>query len=406
MGAVTPLGNDLPTTWSRLLAGESGVDRIKAFDPSDVPRSDRGRGEGRLRPDRRGVAARSCASSTATSSSRSPPAKEAARGRRPERLRPRARRRRRRQLHRRLQRADAPVRRPARARARPGLADVPRQRPRRLGERPDRDRARASAGRTTRSSPPARPARTRSARARSSIRRGDADVDPRRRDRGLHPPADPRRLLHDARARGGQRRPADGRATLRRDPRGLRHGRGRRRHASSRSSRPPGRAARPIYAEVLGYGASNDAHHMLQPDPDSVGVVAMMRAALEPVRGLARPGRLHQRARDRDAAGRPRRDAGDQGGLRRPRLRAGHLLDEVDARAHVRRGRRDRGGRVRARDPRGRRSRRRSTTRTPIPTSTSTTSPTRRARPTIRVALSNAMGLGGHNGCVLLGRVD
>src|SRR5436309_4102424 len=27
-----------------------------------------------------------------------------------------------------------------------------------------------------------------------------------------------------------------------------------------------------IYAEVLGYGASNDAHHMAQPDPDSVGV--------------------------------------------------------------------------------------------------------------------------------------
>lgn len=36
-----------------------------------------------------------------------------------------------------------------------------------------------------------------------------------------------------------------------------------------------------LYAEVLGYGASNDAHHMLQPDPESVGVVAMMQAALE-----------------------------------------------------------------------------------------------------------------------------
>src|ERR687897_1782730 len=35
-----------------------------------------------------------------------------------------------------------------------------------------------------------------------------------------------------------------------------------------------------IYAEVLGYGASNDAHHMAQPDPASVGVVEMMRAAL------------------------------------------------------------------------------------------------------------------------------
>jgi 3-oxoacyl-[acyl-carrier-protein] synthase II len=36
-----------------------------------------------------------------------------------------------------------------------------------------------------------------------------------------------------------------------------------------------------IYAEVLGYGASNDAYHMAAPDPDSVGVVEMMRQALE-----------------------------------------------------------------------------------------------------------------------------
>jgi 3-oxoacyl-[acyl-carrier-protein] synthase II len=36
-----------------------------------------------------------------------------------------------------------------------------------------------------------------------------------------------------------------------------------------------------IYAEILGYGASNDAHHIAQPDPDSVGVAEMMRSALE-----------------------------------------------------------------------------------------------------------------------------
>ena len=35
-----------------------------------------------------------------------------------------------------------------------------------------------------------------------------------------------------------------------------------------------------VYAEVLGYGTSNDAHHMAQPDPESVGVEEMMRAAL------------------------------------------------------------------------------------------------------------------------------
>src|SRR5213080_3835782 len=43
-------------------------------------------------------------------------------------------------------------------------------------------------------------------------------------------------------------------------------------HAEARGAR--------IYAEVLGYGASNDAHHLAQPDPDSIGVSEMMRAAL------------------------------------------------------------------------------------------------------------------------------
>jgi 3-oxoacyl-[acyl-carrier-protein] synthase II len=36
-----------------------------------------------------------------------------------------------------------------------------------------------------------------------------------------------------------------------------------------------------IYAEVLSYGTSNDAHHMAQPEPEAVGVADMMRAALE-----------------------------------------------------------------------------------------------------------------------------
>ena len=35
-----------------------------------------------------------------------------------------------------------------------------------------------------------------------------------------------------------------------------------------------------IYAEIVGYGASNDAHHMAQPDPESRGVIEMMTAAL------------------------------------------------------------------------------------------------------------------------------
>src|SRR5215207_99115 len=35
-----------------------------------------------------------------------------------------------------------------------------------------------------------------------------------------------------------------------------------------------------LYAEVLGYGASNDAHHMAQPEPAATGVAEMMRTAL------------------------------------------------------------------------------------------------------------------------------
>ncbi|MBU0704741.1 MAG: beta-ketoacyl-ACP synthase II [Chloroflexi bacterium] len=36
LGAVTPLGNDIPATWEALIAGRSGVDRISLFDPSDL----------------------------------------------------------------------------------------------------------------------------------------------------------------------------------------------------------------------------------------------------------------------------------------------------------------------------------------------------------------------------------
>jgi 3-oxoacyl-[acyl-carrier-protein] synthase II len=37
MGAVTPVGNDVPTSWESLVAGRSGVDEITLFDASDFP---------------------------------------------------------------------------------------------------------------------------------------------------------------------------------------------------------------------------------------------------------------------------------------------------------------------------------------------------------------------------------
>src|SRR5918995_6621045 len=37
VGAVTPLGNDAPSTWEALVAGRSGVDVIRAFDATEFP---------------------------------------------------------------------------------------------------------------------------------------------------------------------------------------------------------------------------------------------------------------------------------------------------------------------------------------------------------------------------------
>src|SRR6266480_5427683 len=37
LGAVTPLGNDVRSTWDAALAGRSGVDWIHSFDASEYP---------------------------------------------------------------------------------------------------------------------------------------------------------------------------------------------------------------------------------------------------------------------------------------------------------------------------------------------------------------------------------
>ena len=37
LGAVTPIGNDAPSTWRAAVAGESGIDFIKSFDASGFP---------------------------------------------------------------------------------------------------------------------------------------------------------------------------------------------------------------------------------------------------------------------------------------------------------------------------------------------------------------------------------
>ncbi|RKV71415.1 MAG: beta-ketoacyl-ACP synthase II, partial [Neisseria sp.] len=36
LGQVSPVGNDVATAWSNLLAGKSGIGRITRFDASDI----------------------------------------------------------------------------------------------------------------------------------------------------------------------------------------------------------------------------------------------------------------------------------------------------------------------------------------------------------------------------------
>ncbi|MFL5965172.1 MAG: beta-ketoacyl-ACP synthase II [Gaiellaceae bacterium] len=160
-----------------------------------------------------------------------------------------------------------------------------------------------------------------------------------------------------------------------------------------------------IYAEVLGYGASNDAHHMAQPEPEATGVAEMMRAALrranvDPRRvgyvnahGTSTPlGDLAETKAIKDVFG----DHAYDLAVSSTKSMMGHTFGAAGAIEAmmcvlaIHEG--------------------------VLPPTINYEHPdpgcdldyvpneARRAR--VDVALSNAMGLGGHNGCVLIGRVD
>ncbi len=160
-----------------------------------------------------------------------------------------------------------------------------------------------------------------------------------------------------------------------------------------------------LYAEVLGYGASNDAYHMAAPDPEFVGVAEMMRAALaragvDPTEvdyinahGTSTPlGDLAETKAIKDVFG----DHAYDLAVSSTKSMTGHCFGAagaIEAMMCVL-----------------------ALHHGVLPPTINYEHPdpdcdldyvTNESREVdVKVALSNAMGLGGHNGCVLLGRTD
>jgi beta-ketoacyl-acyl-carrier-protein synthase II len=167
--------------------------------------------------------------------------------------------------------------------------------------------------------------------------------------------------------------------------------------------RAQARGAR-VYAEVLGYGTSNDAHHMAQPDPASVGVAEMMRAALarsgvEPAavgyvnaHGTSTPqGDLAETKAIKDVFG----DHAYSLAVSSTKSVTGHLFGAAGAVEAMMCVRAVSEGVLPPTI----------NYRTPDPECDLDYVPNEARATQVDVALSNAMGLGGHNACVLVGRV-
>jgi 3-oxoacyl-[acyl-carrier-protein] synthase II len=160
-----------------------------------------------------------------------------------------------------------------------------------------------------------------------------------------------------------------------------------------------------IYAEVLGYGASNDAHHMAQPEPEAIGVAAMMRGALaradvDPKRvgyinahGTSTPlGDAAETKAIKDVFG----DHAYELAVSSTKSMMGHTFGAAGAIEGIMCALALRDGVLPPTI----------NYRNPDPDCDLDYVPNEARDAKIDVALSNAMGLGGHNGCVLLGRVD
>jgi 3-oxoacyl-[acyl-carrier-protein] synthase II len=160
----------------------------------------------------------------------------------------------------------------------------------------------------------------------------------------------------------------------------------------------------PIYAEVLGYGASNDAYHMAAPDPDSVGVVEMMRQALE--RSGVEPDEVDYI--NAHGTSTPLGDVAETKAIKEvfgghayelavssTKSVMGHTFGAAGAVEAIMSALAIRHGIIPPTI----------NYENPDPDCDLDYVPNEAREADVRVALSNAMGLGGHNGCVLLGRV-
>jgi 3-oxoacyl-[acyl-carrier-protein] synthase II len=158
-----------------------------------------------------------------------------------------------------------------------------------------------------------------------------------------------------------------------------------------------------IYAELLGYGASNDAHNLAQPEPEAEGVATMMRTALaragvEPERvgyinahGTSTPlGDLAETKAIKNVFG----DHAYRLAVSSTKSMMGHTFGAAGAIEAILSVLAIRDGvlppTINYREP--------------DPGCDLDYVPNEAREAQVDVALSNAMGLGGHNGCVLFGR--
>jgi beta-ketoacyl-acyl-carrier-protein synthase II len=160
-----------------------------------------------------------------------------------------------------------------------------------------------------------------------------------------------------------------------------------------------------VYAEVLAYGTSNDAHHMAQPEPAATGVAEMMRAAIEragvgPERvgyinahGTSTPlGDAAETKAIKDVFG----DHAYELAVSSTKSMMGHCFGAAGAIEAM----------MCVLALHEQKLPPTINYEHPDPVCDLDYVPNESREAEVEVALSNAMGLGGHNACVLLGRVD